>query len=225
MPSFCRAILLCSVVLLSARAESLSDILARMDSSAAEFKSFSAKMKRVNYTAVLDETSETNGSVRLKRTKSGTVAVMEFFEPDPHTVYLSGHTGEVYYPKANTVQIYNAGKFASSVDSLVLLGFGTTSAELRKDYDVKVGGTESIGSVSATRLELTPKSKDIRNMASRIELWIPAGQSNPIQEKITEPSKDYVLVTYSDMKLNPVLPDSSFELKLPANVKKVYPQK
>jgi outer membrane lipoprotein-sorting protein len=225
MPSFCRAILMCSVALLTARAESLSDILARMDRSAAEFKSFSAKMKRTNYTAVLDETTETNGAVRMRRTRKGTEAVMDFFEPDLHTIYLSGHTGEVYYPKANTVQIYNAGKFASSVDSLVLLGFGTTSTELSKDYEVKVGGAETIGSVHTTRLALTPKSKDIRNMASQIELWIPEGQSNPIQEKIIEPSKDYVLVSYSDMKINPVLPDSAFELKLPANVKKIYPQK
>ena len=53
-------------------AEPLADVLARMDQAAAEFHSLSAKMKRVQFTAVLSETSEMDGVLRLRRTKGGT---------------------------------------------------------------------------------------------------------------------------------------------------------
>ncbi|MBV8843300.1 MAG: hypothetical protein JO307_10870, partial [Bryobacterales bacterium] len=75
-----------------------------------------------------------------------------------------------------------------------------------------------------THLELTPKSADIRkNYVTKIDLWIPDGQANPIQEKVTKPSKDYYLVTYSDPKLNPSLPDSAYILKTPPGVKELHP--
>ena len=77
----------------------------------------------------------------------------------------------------------------------------------------------------ATRIELTPKSDELKKLVTKIELWIPEGQTNPVQEKITQPSKNYSLVKYSDLKINPTLPDSAFALTLPAKVKKIHPQK
>jgi outer membrane lipoprotein-sorting protein len=70
-----------------------------------------------------------------------------------------------------------------------------------------------------------PKTDELKKLITKIELWVPEGQANPIQEKVTEPSKNYELVTYSDIKVNPALPDSAFELKLPPKVKKIYPQR
>jgi outer membrane lipoprotein-sorting protein len=111
------------------------------------------------------------------------------------------------------------------MDQILLLGFGTSSAELKKSYDFKDGGTQKIGSVTTTRLELTPKSADLQKLITKIELWIPEGQSNPIRAKFTEPSKNYELVDYSDIKVNPPLPEASFVVKFPDKVKKIYPQK
>ena len=45
----------------SLRAEALNDILARMDLSARNLRTFSAKMKRTEYTKVLNEKEETDG--------------------------------------------------------------------------------------------------------------------------------------------------------------------
>ena len=208
-----------------AQAETLTEVLTRMDQSAREFRSVSTKMKRMQYTAVIDERSEMEGVMRIRRGKGGTVGVIEFLPPEQRTVFISGKNIQVFYPKANSVEIYDASKYVSNIDQFLLLGFGTTSAELNKSYTMRVAGTETIGSVQATRLELTPKAGELKNLITKIELWIPAGQSNPIQEKVTEPSKNYELVTYSEIRVNPNLPDSAFELKLPGGVKKIYPQK
>src|SRR5438445_490897 len=120
-----------------APAEPLPDILARMDRAAAEFHSLSAQMKRVQFTAVLNESSEMDGVLRLKRAKSGTVGVIEFQQPEQRTVFINGKQVQIYYPKANTVEIYDASKYSSNMDQILLLGFGTSSAELKKSYDFK----------------------------------------------------------------------------------------
>lgn len=208
-----------------APAEPMADILARMDQAAGEFRSLSAQMKRVQFTAVLDESSEMDGVLRLRRAKGGTQGVIEFQQPEQRTVLIEGKTVRIYYPKANTVEIYDASKYSSNMDQILLLGFGTSSAELKKSYDFKDGGAQKIGGVATTRLELTPKSAELQKLITKIELWIPEGQSNPIRAKFSEPSKNYELVDYSDIKVNPPLPESAFALKLPEKVKKIYPQK
>lgn len=211
-----------ALMLAAARADSLADVLARMDRAASEFQSFAANMREADYTAVLDDTDMRTGVVRLKRVKSAIIAVMEFPEPNPETIFLSGRTVKMYKPKANTVEIYDAGKHAAALEELVLLGFGTPTAELRKNYDLKLAGADTVGGVHASRLELRPKSQELKNLVTVIELWVPDNQGYPVQEKITEPSKNYKLVTYSNMR-SPAPPDSTFELKLPPGVREIHP--
>jgi outer membrane lipoprotein-sorting protein len=221
-----RILLLTPAVLsLLAAAENLPDVLARMDRAAKEFKTFSASAKRVQYTNVLKETEESKGSVRLRKSGSGTGGIMEFGAPDERTLHIAGHTLEIFYPKGPSVEIYDLGKGANKAEQWLLLGFGTAAADIRKSYDVKLAGSEQVAGVATTRLELNPKEPELKKHVAKIELWIPEGQANPIQEKVTYTSKDYLEVTYSDVKLNTPLPDSAFELKLPPNVKKLYPQK
>lgn len=210
---------------LLAQAELLADVLARMDRAAQDFRALSATMKRVQFTAVINEANEMDGVLRLKRVKGGTVGIVDFHQPEQRTVYVNGHNIQIYYPKANTVEIYDSSKYTANIDQFLLLGFGTSSAELHKSYDLKMSGTETIGGLATTRIELMPKSAELKKLISKIELWIPEGQDTPVQERVTEPSKNYELIVYSDIKVNPSLPDSSFELKLPPKVKKIYPQK
>ena len=203
----------------------MSDALARMDRAAEEFRSLSAKMKRIQFTAVLSEMSEMEGLVRLRRAKGGTIGVVEFQQPEQRTVFINGKSVQVFYPKANTVEIYDASKYTSNIDQILLLGFGTSSGELKKSYELKDGGPQNIAGTDTTRIELNPKSAELKKLITKIEMWIPDGQSNPIRVKFSEPSRNYELVDYSEIKTNPALPDSAFELKFPAGAKKIYPQK
>jgi outer membrane lipoprotein-sorting protein len=209
----------------SARGESLDAVLGRMDRSAQSFRSLTAKMHRLQFTAVLGESSTMEGTMRLKRAKGSATGIVEFQPPDPRTVFIKGNHIEVFYPKANSVEVYDATKYSSNIDQFLLLGFGTTSAELMKSYDVKAGGVETIGGKMCTRIELTPKTAQMKQLLTKIELWIPEAESNPLREKVTEPSKNYELIDYADIQLNPPLPDSAFDFKAPKGVKTIYPQK
>jgi len=205
------------------RADSLEQVLARMDRAAKDFASVTANVNRVDFTAVLNESTTSNGSLAMRRAKSGNEALIRFTEPDPYDWHFSGHAARKYSPRANTVEVYETSKL-SAAEKMMLLGFGVSSSDLRKDYDIKLTGAEDLGQVRAARIELTPKSAEVRkNFAAKIELWIPEGQASPIQEKVSMPSKDYYQVRYSDVKVNPALPDSAFKLNLPPGVKELHP--
>jgi len=214
-----------AATIVSLRAEELKEILARMDQAANKFQSFTATTKRTEFTAVLSQTEESAGSVRLRKGKGGTQGIVEFTEPNPRTIHIAGKTLEIFYPGANTVEIYDAGKHITTADEILLMGFGVSGAELRKNYDIKLAGTETLNGEKTSRLELVPKSDEVRKLATKIELWIPEGKNNPVQEKLTQPSKNYQLVSFSNVKLNVPLADSDYSLKLPSGVKKIYPQK
>jgi outer membrane lipoprotein-sorting protein len=222
-----RCLIAAGLIAAGAQAETLPDILARMDRSAKEFKSMKAKMKQLEYTAVIDESSEKSGEVMLKRGKGASIGLVHFQQPDQQFIHFDGRRFRIFYPKANTVDVFDVGKYTGKieVDQVLLLGFGTSGAELSKSYTIKSLGTETLGGVNTTHIELTPKLPELQKYVTKFELWIPEGQSNPIQEKALQPSKNYSTFVYSDIMINPSLPDSAFELKLPPGVKTVYPQK
>lgn len=209
-----------------ARGEAAEAVLARMDQEAASFRDMTAKLKKAAFTAVLNETSEESGTIWMKRTGSRRVLMrVEITGSDSRWIGLDGTTGQIYYPKIQTVQIYDLGKNVALLDQFSLLGFGTPRKELEKSYSVRVSGGETVNGQQTTRLELTPKSAKILEQVEKVELWIPLDAGHPVRQRFLRPGGDFYLITYSDMKANPNLPDAAFRLNLPKGVKREYPQK
>jgi outer membrane lipoprotein-sorting protein len=211
---------------LSARAESLNDLLARMDRSAASFRGMTAKLKRVSYTAVIKDLSEEKGSIAIKAQKQKDMQVLvDFTSPDAKTWAFRGRKAELFIPKINTVQEYDLGKHSKLLDQFLLLGFGSNSKDLAKTYDLKFGGEEAIEGQKTSKLELVPKSEEARQHLKKVEIWFSQESGNPVQQKFYMGSGDYMLVNYAETKLDANLPEQAVRLKLPANVKREYPQK
>ncbi len=105
-------------------------------------------------------------------------------------------------------------KYSSAIRDGLMLGFGTSGKDVRNGYEVKEAVPEMIGSRRTTRIELIPKDKKAKDLAEKIELWIPEGEANPIQAKTTEPSGDYEMFEYSNVKLlKPPLKDADFDFE------------
>ena len=196
-----------------------------MDREAAGFRDITGKLKKTEYTAVLDDTSVEGGQMWLRRTGHAVMMRVEIDVPQPKSVGVEGNSAEVYYPKMNTVQIYDLGKAGALVDQFLSLGFGSSGKDLQKNYSIAMGGEDNVNGQKTTRLELTPKDPKVKEQIKKVELWIPLDAGHPVQQKVTEPGGNYYLFTYSDLKLKSGQPESAFRLKLPANAKKEYPQK
>jgi outer membrane lipoprotein-sorting protein len=207
-------------------AQSLNDVYLRLDRAAPGFKSMSADIQRVVHTAVINDDSTESGTIRLKRQKPhDTRMLIEFTAPDPKSVALADSTVSVYYPKIKTVQIYEVGDKRNLIDQFLLLGFGATSAELQEVYDVAWVGSENIAGQSASHIQLTPKSKEALMRLKKADLWISDANGLPARQKfLTSSSGDYMVVTYSNLKHNPVLADNDLKLKYPKGVQIQHPQ-
>ncbi len=201
----------------NAAAQTLDELLARMDQNAMSFKSMSAKLTYMSYVAVIKESTVSTGTLTMKRSRREAMVLVDFTEPDPKTVAVAGTKVEIYLPKLQTVEEYDLGK---SVEKYLALGFGASGKELKADYTLQELGADTVNGQKAMRLELIPKSKEVLKQLPRIELWISAATGYPIQQKLHQTGGDYMLATYSDVVINPRLPDSAYKLNLPKGVKK-----
>jgi outer membrane lipoprotein-sorting protein len=205
---------------------SLAATLARMDDAAAKFKGLQADMQKIAHTAVINEDSVDAGTIAVKRPNPHDIRVlMNFQPPNPRQVMIAGVKGAIYYPGMNTVQEYDLGKSRSLVEQFMLLGFGSNSKDLESAYSIRLGGPETVAGQKATRIELIPKSQDVLEHLKRVDLWISDTMGIAVQQKLFEPGGDYLLATYTNIKLRPNLPDSLVKLDLPKSVKREYPQK
>jgi outer membrane lipoprotein-sorting protein len=93
-----------------------------------------------------------------------------------------------------------------------------------KSFDVKYLGAENIDGTETAKLNLVPKSPKIRNNFDHIVLWIDATRGVSIRQQLFEPSGDYRLAKYSDIKLNQKISDSVFKLNTTSKTKIVSPQ-
>ncbi len=204
----------------NAPAQTLNDALARMDKSAPGFKSMTADIKRDVHTAIVNDDATDGGSMKIKREKNETKALMDFTGADQKTVSFDGNTVSVYYPKIKTIQIYNVGENRNLLDQFLLLGFGVTSAELKTGYEVSWQGSDMVNGKRADHIQLTPKSAGVQRRLKRADLWIPDNTGIPVQQQFfTSAAGDYMLITYSNIKSNASISDGELKLNLPKGVK------
>ncbi|MCC6588421.1 MAG: outer membrane lipoprotein carrier protein LolA [Bryobacterales bacterium] len=207
-------------------AQSAEAVLQRMDSAGPQFRGAAASLKRVVHTAVINDDTEETGTFSLLKGKARELRVLiDIKKPDVRQVALSDRKAEIFNPNANVVQEFDLGKQKGLVDQFLLLGFGVTGKELSKNYAVKYLGEDNVAGQKCSRLELTPKSAEVRQHFNKIELCIASTGGHPVRQKLYEPSGNYTDITYSDVKLNPSIKSEELALKLPKNVKREFPQR
>ena len=214
-----------TVGLLAAADNRLDAVFARIDKAAAVFKGLKADLKMTAYTAVISETSIQSGTVVVKSPKPHDLKMLvNFTEPEPRKVRLEGNKLEVFNPKANVLQVYDlSGKHKAVVEQFFRLAFGTSSRDLKEGYTVSYGAPETLSGKATQRIELIPKSKDLLAMYPKFELWVADDTGIALQQKMYQPGGDYSMLTYSNMEINPNLPDSALNPNLPKGYATEHP--
>jgi outer membrane lipoprotein-sorting protein len=190
-------------------------VLEMMDKSAKDFRTLTADIENVKYTAVVKDTSTETGQIYVRHDQKMRI---EFTKPEARTILRTGDSLFLYNPKLNRVEEYDLGKNRAMVDQYIRLGFGTKSEDLKKSYVVTVTGEEELDHRKTVVVELTPKVDQIRSQISRIQMWIDEASWLPIQQKIFESgSGDYILFHYTSMMKNLKINDSKFKQDWPKN--------
>jgi outer membrane lipoprotein-sorting protein len=190
-----------------------------MDEVANGFRSFAAKFSQKTYTAILEEfdTPQT-GEYYYSFDKDGSALWRhETKNPSARILTVRNCVATLYQPKIKKATIFNLGKRREYVEYMAA-GIGKSSAELQEKFHVSDQGSESIGGEPCFLLLCKPKDPKVADQISSITIWLKKASGMPAQFKIQAPSDDFLLVTFSEEKLNLEIPDSRFEQKLPKGI-------
>lgn len=199
----------------------LEKLLDRIEEQGSTIKSMEASLEQKKWTDILDEFDEGEfGRFLFLKEKDQVFMRKEIEEPQLSSLVIADGEVVFFQPLIKQAQKYRLGKNKDKAELLVL-GFGTTHEALEEAYYLKLLGEEKVGEAQTWILEMIPRSDKVQAFFGRIVLWIDAHRWIPIQQKLVEPSDDYLLVRFSEVQLNPRLTPSDFKLKLPKGTRVV----
>jgi len=195
----------------------LDYVLTMMDRSAEDFRSLTAALDHVKYTAVVKDTSTESGEIYVRKDSKLRI---DFIAPDPRTIIRNGDNLYIYTPKINRVEEYNIGKNRVLADQYLALGFGTRVDSLKKSYEVSFSGEEELEGHKMALVELVPRSDEVRKQITKIVMWVDEASWLPVQQKFLEAgSGDYFLSRYKNVMKNLKIGDGKFKADWPKGTK------
>lgn len=207
----------------------LKSVLAQMDQAARSFESAEAEVELVQYTKVVDDTSKQSGRAFFRRHGKNINVALHLFRPqattrakDPRTpapqqtskqVVVNGDSFSWYDPNTGECKARKIGDYQADVETMMNLGFGGGGQELLRDFEVKLAGWETMDRVQTARLELVPKSDNLKRLFTRLILWIDPKRDVPLQQQRFESSGDYQITRYSTLQIPGKMSNDVFRIK------------
>jgi outer membrane lipoprotein-sorting protein len=200
----------------------LDAVLKQLDREAGQFQSLTADVERTKVTVVVNDRSTESGQIQVRRDNKMRI---DLTSPDPKMILRDGDHLYIYTPKIRRVEEYDLGKHRALVEQFLLLGFGTSGDSLKKSYSIRLLGEETLERQKVVRLELIPKSEEVRRQISKIDLWVNEANWLAAQQQFYETgSRDYFVIHYANVARNVRLADSRFRPAWPKSVTRVKPQ-
>jgi outer membrane lipoprotein-sorting protein len=198
----------------------LNEILSNMNAESKKLNTVSASLDYTKVTVLVDDKSTESGQFFFRRGKTTEIRI-EFQKPDHKILLVKKNRGEYYLPKINQIQEYDLEQKSDLVQQFLLLGFGTDTGELKKAYDVKYLKEEDMEGDTTVLLELVPRKANVAAQFTKIQLWVSEESWLPTQQKFFQSGGDYLIAHYSGVKVNRILPGSTFELNPASDAKRV----
>ena len=206
----------------------LEQVLKKMDAAAASFRSVVARITHTKVTLVVDDKSTERGTVHFKRRgrKSDYKVLIHFREPAEKIVLFRDGKAWIYRPAIAQVEEYDVSRNQEALEQFLLLGFGTPGQQLQKAYKVALAGPDNNPGEdqNTLKLELIPRSAATSRHIQKVGLWLSRDTWQPVRQQFIEPSGDYIIVEFTDVRLNTAIPNSRFKLRFRGKVKKIRPQ-
>jgi outer membrane lipoprotein-sorting protein len=198
----------------------LDQVLTKMEQNGKNFTSMQAALERTKVTVIVDDKVVDSGTVSFARRGKDPRIKVDITKPEQQRMLIDEGKALLFFPKLKQVQEYFLGKNQDKAEFL-LIGFGQSNQDIRKFYDAAIVGEEVINGQKTSILELKPKSTQVSSLFSNIRLWMDHQRWIPIQSKLTEASGDYMIVKFTNIKMNVKIPESVFDLKMPKDVVKI----
>ena len=193
----------------------LDQVFAKMDEVQKSFKSTAADIERTHVTVLVNDKDVSQGKFYYVRSGKEPRLKLELLKPMVQYLLIDKGKLQLYTPNLKQVQEASITGHQDKVELFMSLGFGQSSQDLKSNFDVSLQPDEVVDGKNTTVLELKPKST---GMFKSVRLWMDQQKWVATQIRTTESSGDYLVVKFSNVKLNSGISDSVFELKMPKDV-------
>jgi len=210
--------------LAAAQGPTLESVLKKMDAAAANFQTTQADFVWDQYEKVVDEHDLQKGTVYYQRSGKEIEMMANIKEPGQKFLLYKDDKLQIYEPKIEQVTEYSAGANHNEIESYLVLGFGGSGQDLKKQFEVEYQGEETIDGVATAKLQLTPKSDKVKNYFTQAILWIDLNKGISVQQKFMEGQGDFRLAKYSAVKVGTKINGDVFRLKTTGKTKFVSPR-
>lgn len=194
----------------------LDQVFAKIDETAKGFHSIQSNLEQTKVTVLVDDKDIKSGKLYYTRVGKEPRLKVEIDKPAQQLLLIDKGKVQLYTPSIKQVQEASLGGHTNAVDQLMAVGFGQSSADLKKNFKVVMAGEEVIDGRKTAILDLTPNAPVAGIKALR--MWMDEQKGISLQVKVTETGGDYTIYKYTNIKLNSTLPDNTFELKMPKDV-------
>ncbi len=197
----------------------LEEVLDRIDEAGQSLNSMKAEITQKKWTDILAEfDSGETGELMFLRSGKDLFFRKDITAPTDNSLVIKGGEVVFYQPGIKQAQEYQLGENKDKAEYL-LLGFGTDKDAIKEVYNLELLGTENLNGKETYKIQMDPKSEKVSAFFVRIVLWIDAEMWVPVQQQLVEPTQDYLLITFNNIRLNASIKKSAFDLKLPGDVK------
>ncbi len=195
---------------------SLEQVFAKMDEVQKTFRSAAADIERTHVTVLVNDKDISSGKFYYTRRGKEPRVKLELLKPAPQFLLIDKGKLQLYTPNLKQVQEVSITGHKDKVEMFMALGFGQSSQDLKNNFDVRLAGEEVVNGRKTSVLDLKPKNSA---MFRSVQMWMDQQKWVAVQIKTTENSGDYMILKFSNIKLNTGIPDSVFELKMPKDVR------
>jgi outer membrane lipoprotein-sorting protein len=194
----------------------LEQVFAKMDEVAKTFRSTQSDIERTHVTILVNDKDVSSGKFYYVRQGKEPRVRLDLTKPAIQQLLIDKGKLQIYTPNLKQVQEASLGQHQDKVEMFMALGFGQSSEDLKKNFAVSVAPDEVVEGRKTTVLELKPKNS---SMFRSVQMWMDQEKWVSIQIKTTESSGDYLNLKFYNIKINPKIPESTFILKLPGDVR------
>jgi outer membrane lipoprotein-sorting protein len=196
-------------------AQDLNSVLAKLDAASANFHSTTAQFEfDSTMTDPVPDTDIQKGTVYYDR-KNGVMRMGIHIDevngkPIPKIIVISAGQFQLYEKMANQV---TRSKKAGKYESYLALGFGASGKDLQQRFEVKYGGSDTVGGVKTEKLDLVAKDPDVLKLFPKMTIWIDPARGVCIKQFFDEGQGQSRTATFSNVKINQPQPSDAFFFK------------
>jgi len=207
------AFLLLTGAFVETKAQTINEVLRRMEEHNKALTSLRANVKMEKYNSQLDESDFYEGkTIYLVQRGDKPYVRIDWSKPAEESLAVFKGQYIIYRPRLKQVMTGSVDSAKGNSDVSNPLSFiNMSKAELKANFSIKYIGEETASGVKTWHLELTPKTGKSFKVA---DIWVD-GNGMPIQMKITEKNNDTTTVVLSNMTKNSTIKGSVFVIDYP----------